>query len=257
MNNNNCLLETIKYYSDWTDAPIELFEKKGTYYIPSKKRTIIQTGYSKKIDIYILLRNELNIVSYNSEIGNNVKVLDAFFHSKVLVEELSEKLKNVFDCSLSYTKKFYLSGIHSEIDTSKAVCLRKENYNDFLEFFIKSNPECETDWLEEYYESFVKNGNCWGMYEDKHLVSATDAPEVPYRKNKIVEIGITTLEGYKKRGYAKAVVGAFIEDSIKNNITPIWSCGYDNYASVNLAKSVGFMPFADVITISLVKKDRT
>lgn len=254
MNNYYGLVETIKYYSDWTDAPRELFEKYGTYYIPSKKRTIIQTGYSKKIDIYILLRNELNIISYDPEIGNDVKVLDTLFSSKVPVEALSEKLKNVFDCSLGFTKKFYFNGIHNEIDTSNAICLRKENYNDFLEFFIKSNPECETDWLEEYYESFVKNGNCWGMYEDKHLVSVTDAPEVPYRKDKIVEIGITTLEGYKKRGYAKAVVGAFIRNSIKNNITPIWSCGYDNYASVNLAKSVGFMPFADVITISLEKK---
>ncbi len=252
MDNNNGLLETIKYYSEWTDAPIELFEKKGTYYIPSEKRTTLQKGYSKQIDIYILLKKELAIISYSPEIGNNIKVLDTLFYSKVLVEELSEKLKSVFDCSLSYTKKFYFNGINSEIVTSNAVCLRKENYNDFLEFFIKSNPECETDWLEEYYESFVKNGNCWGMYEDKHLVSVTDVPEVPYRKDKIVEIGITTLEGYKKRGYAKAVVGAFIKNSIKNNITPIWSCGHDNDASINLAKSVGFMPFADVITVSLI-----
>ncbi len=252
MNKNNCLLETIKYYSEWTDAPTELFEKKGIYYIPSEKRTTLQIGYSKKIDIYLLIRDALTIISYNPKIGSNVKNLNTLISSKVFVEELSIKLKNIFDCSLSYTKKFYFNEVNREINTSNAVCLRKENYKDFLEFFIESNPECETDWLEEYYESFVKSGNCWGMYEDKHLVSATDAPEVPYRKDKIVEIGITTLEGYKNRGYAKAVVGSFIKNSIKNNITPIWSCGNDNYASINLAKSVGFIPFADVITISLV-----
>ena len=57
----------------------------------------------------------------------------------------------------------------------------------------------------------------------------------------IVEIGIHTYdERFKKRGLAFLTSAAFIEYCINNNLETNWGCDCNNFASVSLAKKLGY-----------------
>ncbi|NLV91731.1 MAG: GNAT family N-acetyltransferase [Firmicutes bacterium] len=94
-------------------------------------------------------------------------------------------------------------------------------------------------------------GLSWGVYRDGRLASATDAPDVPFMKDVVVEMGINTLPEYPRQGLAKTVTGALIKYLLERGRVPLWSCSSDKFASQGLAASLGFVRFADVIAVTL------
>jgi predicted GNAT family acetyltransferase len=132
---------------------------------------------------------------------------------------------------------------------NRAIKLQVEDFPQFLEFFITENPGSETDWLQEYFETIVKKGYAYGCFETGKLVSAGDLPTIPFMEDIIVETGICTLEEYRNKGYAKAVISNGLAAILKDGKVPIWACSYNNAGSNALAKSVGYLHFGDVITI--------
>jgi predicted GNAT family acetyltransferase len=92
---------------------------------------------------------------------------------------------------------------------------------------------------------------CHGIIPDNRLVSATDAPDMPYMRESVQEIGITTLKEYRGKGYARAACISLINELLPRNICPLWSTGENNTASDALAKSIGFEKLADVLTINI------
>ena len=105
--------------------------------------------------------------------------------------------------------------------------------------------------MADYYYSVADRQYAYGIFRDHKLVSATDAPDIPYMSDLIVEPGINTLKGYRRRGYAKIAAGAMIEDLLDTGKIPIWSCGATNKASAALAQSLGYIKFADVLSLSI------
>ena len=66
----------------------------------------------------------------------------------------------------------------------------------------------------------------------------------------VVEPGINTLPGYRRRGYAQTVVGALLKQVLGDGKVPLWSCSASNVGSQRLAESLGYAQLADVITVS-------
>ncbi|MHB8075391.1 GNAT family N-acetyltransferase [Desulfosporosinus fructosivorans] len=60
-------------------------------------------------------------------------------------------------------------------------------------------------------------------------------------KNEL-EIGIETLEKYRRKGFALYVCSALINYCIENGLEPIWACRMENIASYQLALKLGFIP---------------
>ena len=140
------------------------------------------------------------------------------------------------------------------------MCIRdstRDDYPDFLHFHQQQYPDANAaGWLESYFTAIADKGYVYGVYAtsvsaDQHLVSATDAPDVPYLRDHVVEPGINTLPAYRRRGYAKIVVGALLKHLLKTHKVPLWSCSSTNIASQKLAESLGYVKFADVITLTL------
>ena len=62
-----------------------------------------------------------------------------------------------------------------------------------------------------------------------------------YNSGRQCEVGIETVEGYRRRGFATLTASALIEYAIANGITTIgWHCWADNEASIATARKVGF-----------------
>ena len=121
----------------------------------------------------------------------------------------------------------------------------------FQNFFKKNNPNChDYSWVEEYFLELVKKKYCHGIIVDGILASATDAPDMPYMDDCVQEIGINTLEEYRRKGYAKLACISMINELIANDICPLWSTGIENEGSNKLAKKIGFEKYCDVLTVN-------
>ncbi|MDR0403307.1 MAG: GNAT family N-acetyltransferase, partial [Treponema sp.] len=115
----------------------------------------------------------------------------------------------------------------------------------------KNNPNCEDySWVGEYFFELAKKKYCHGVIIDDMLVSATDAPDMPFMSGRVQEIGINTLEEYRRKGYAKTACVSVIKELLSKNICPLWSAGTGNIASDRLAYSIGFGKYADALAIS-------
>lgn len=86
-------------------------------------------------------------------------------------------------------------------------------------------------------ESFLAKGYGWAIMDGNQLASTCSAVFVGSGE---VEIDIHTAEAYRGRGLAFLAASAFIEDSLKRGLNPIWGCWPENLPSNRLASKLGF-----------------
>jgi len=54
------------------------------------------------------------------------------------------------------------------------------------------------------------------------------------------EVGIKTFPNFQRKGLAYVTACAYIEECLKNDFLPVWSCFSENEVSVKLAKKLGY-----------------
>jgi predicted GNAT family acetyltransferase len=54
------------------------------------------------------------------------------------------------------------------------------------------------------------------------------------------DIGVHTLEPYRKRGYSTACAALVAREVQRRGLTPVWSTSTENYASLRVAAKAGF-----------------
>ncbi|MGZ9584014.1 GNAT family N-acetyltransferase [Paenibacillus marinisediminis] len=248
MNNLNV---TKEYYSKWLDVDLSILDKKGIHLQCSEERDRQQIGYPRKFELYCLVREGTTILSYSKEIENEVRILCEVLNTGKLPICL-DAIKGIFGAKVKHNIKYFFNELPNVQDTLHTKQLQEDDYIDYLRFFMSQNPKSNPEgWLLDYYKSLVCKGFCWGVWIDGILVSVTDAPEVPFMENQIVEIGINTLKPYRNKGFGSITARAFIRYLNEINKTPLWSCAIDNSASQRLANNIGFRKFADVYTVSM------
>jgi len=199
--------------------------------------------------MYCVAFNDRIFISYSPELNKNFGINDIFTNVSDVATSIT-KMEILFTDKLKHRKAHYFTKLPNNIDTSKVVLLKKDNYNDYLQFFITHNQNASPDgWLYEYFINLVENNRCFGVYDDSILVCVTGAPDIPFMEGIITEPGIDTLVEYRGRGYAKAACVKYLEFAISQNEVPIWTCYHNNTASYKLAESLGYKWFCDLYTI--------
>jgi hypothetical protein len=103
--------------------------------------------------------------------------------------------------------------------------------------------EMEGSVIPRYFwnnaDDFCKNGLGFSLFENKKLASTAFSAFIFENK---LEIGIETLKEFKGKGFAQYTCAALIDYCLENNYEPVWSCKYENTASFQLAKKLGFEP---------------
>jgi RimJ/RimL family protein N-acetyltransferase len=88
-------------------------------------------------------------------------------------------------------------------------------------------------------DDFLRNGAGFSLYADGVLASTAYSSYVLDDK---LELGIETVEGFRRRGYAYHVCAALIDYCLAEGYEPVWSCRLENVGSYNLAQRLGFVP---------------
>jgi hypothetical protein len=202
------------------------------------------------MDVYTFIKNDLIIVSY----GNRAKEKINFPRDKINNDIDIKSLKNLFELNCNKKMNHNIKYLYKNIIENKndVIILDEGYYEIYIDFLKTNNPDCsDYSWVKEYFLELVSNKYAHGIIADKKLVSVTDAPDMPYMKEYVQEIGINTLKEYRGKGYARSVCLSCIKELLEKDICPIWSAGADNIASDKLAKSIGFEKLADILTIGL------
>jgi predicted GNAT family acetyltransferase len=82
----------------------------------------------------------------------------------------------------------------------------------------------------------------FGVFEQQRLVGA--ASSYPWGNAAIADIGVLTLPGSRRKGYAKAPVRSISRHALDHGHQPQFRCQWDNNASAALAAAAGFSFFA-------------
>ena len=245
------LTVTKQYFSEWLDINLSLFDRTGVFCVCSEKRDHILKGYGKKFPLYCLIKSNLAIISHSLSIQKQIPALTKALQSDFSITNLIRAIESAFERRPGHSRKYFFTQLPEGIDTSFVRQLTASDYSDFFRFYKAQYPKDEQDdWLEEYYMKITDKGYAFAAYQGVGIVSVADAPDVPYMADIIADPGIATLEPFRRRGYARAVLVATLKYYISLGMVPIWSCSASNAASSNLAESVGYAQFANAITLS-------
>ena len=88
-------------------------------------------------------------------------------------------------------------------------------------------------------ELFAATGQGFGAVESGQIVATAFSAFV---LDGALEISIETRPDRRGQGYATAVCVALIDYCLAHGLEPVWSCRFENTASVQLAQKLGFVP---------------
>jgi hypothetical protein len=241
---------TLAYYSQWTGLDMNNL-KSGCSFRYNPERDVIPRGYSRAMDVYIFATENLLVVSYGNKAKETIESSREKIKNVSNIASLKTLLENTFSEKVERSIKYIYTN-NTGRPTAEAVVLKNDQYELFLEFFKANNPHGkEYSWVEDYFMELTSKKYCHGILVDGKLVSATDAPDMPYMQGLVQEIGINTLQDYRGRGYARAACVSLITELLSKNICPLWSTGETNAASDALARTIGFKKLADVLTVRI------
>jgi len=250
--NTDYLTLTKQYYAAWLGVAPSFLDRKGVFPVFNSERDERQRGHSARIDLYCFVSQGTAIISYGQRLQKDIGRVESCFRQEKALEDTKASLSECLGVRPGHSYKYYFRELRQGLNTTLARQLTRNDYGDFLHFHRSLYPDGDQEsWLEEYFNAIADKGYVHGVYVDERLVSATDAPDMPYMADVIVEIGVNTLPEFRRRGHAKAVVGASLKHLVNTEKVPIWSCGAANTASQELAESVGYVKFADVIGVTL------
>ncbi len=205
----------------------------GISFVCSDSRNDEVKGFGCKYSIYILVKEDVCIVSYAPQYADFFKKL----HNSSVADILT-----AVDTSFKI-KKMQLMKFRQECvqEYGNAKILSNADYPLYEEFFRLTSPTADpTLWLREYFEEKVAKEYFTGYFMNSKLVSVCDAPDMPYMEDVIQHTGIVTLKDYRRKGYAKLTVALATHHLIENGICPQWECHAENTASIALAESIGY-----------------
>lgn len=241
---------TLAYYSLWIGQEnILLQNKKGIEFLYSEERNKTQQGYGVPFDIYIFKSPERTVISYGSNAKQYISTFADNLDENMTIDEIGNIAERIFHVKPVRNIKYVYSR-QINLNTS-AVTLTASDFHKYKEFFEKCHHVTAGDWLYDYFIAMAEKRFCCGFFLDNTLVSCTDAPDVPYMDDTVVEIGVNTLPDFYGKGFATECCKKCISNILKNNLCPIWSTSSDNLASQALTEKIGFEKVADVITLTL------
>lgn len=240
---------TEEYYSKWLGREHVMADQvERIHYIQTKERNHCQPGYTKPYDLFGLKQKGRIFISYGNRLKGRMPIIEAELRPDMTSDEIGQSLGKILNGSLAMGIKYVFQ--NTKKANGDAIVLGKDQYPDFRKFFVNDAEDAD-QWLTDYYNEMIQSHLCCGVYEDGKLVSCTDAPTIPYMSDLVQEIGINTLEEYRKKGYAADACIACINEIIKNGKCPLWSTAKSNTASQRLAERIGFVPFADYFAVTI------
>ncbi|MDO4944946.1 MAG: GNAT family N-acetyltransferase [Ruminococcus sp.] len=226
---------TNRFYSCFCCADISQ-QEKGIHFICSEERDKELKGFGCKYSIFILIKDDLCIVSYSPKYKSCFDGLRKCGVDEIISETSKRyKLKKM---------QLMIFGGETAEQYGGAKVLGGADYPLYEEFFRTAKPQADPDgWLYEYFTEKADKGYFSGYISNGRLVSVCETPDMPYMEEEIQHTGINTLQTERRKGYAKCTAALAAHNLIEKGVCPQWECEADNIASVELAKSIGYKQY--------------
>jgi hypothetical protein len=235
---------TRKYYAAWAGGTDQDFNG-GVRYICSPERDVRQSGFSRPFPLYICKTDRAVIVSHSPSLQKQVDRMKEICVSAQDFDPFPlERLETLFAGPIQRQVCFVLNRPVS-ITGKDIVTLSKSDYRLFLDFTLARGVS-EWEGMREYFEKISAAGYCIAKMAGGKVVSLSDTPDMPYLADQVQEVGINTLPGYRRRGYAREVTSACVLKILADGKCPQWTANISNFASHKLAFSLGFKYFGDL-----------
>ena len=245
------LTATRQYHALWLGIHPEGLTGTGIELQACEDRRMAQTGYSKPFTILGFVSRRRTVVSYHPDFAVSIRQAVLQYDPIDPISSLRYGLETAFGVKASVGNKYYFAGPLADVPTEEARALTLDDLGTYKAFFeLQHGTDAAGTWLGEYFEKIVRCRLCWGIHVDGDLVSATDAPDIPYLSDQIVEPGINTLAGFRGRGFATKVCAAMIGQILSDKKAPVWSCRSSNIASSRLAERLGFRMLGQMVSIT-------
>lgn len=226
---------TNQFYSHFCNVNISEL-KQGIHFVCSAERDVTLNGFGCKYTLFILVKDELCIVSYSPKHKEFIDKLRGYNTDRIIKEtntKFNMKKMKLFIFSQEIVKQY-----------GNARILKVNDYPLYEAFFRANKPNANPDgWLYEYFSEKAAKGYFVGYILNDRLLSVCEAPDMPYMENKIQHTGINTLKEERGKGYAKCTAALAAHYLIDNGICPQWECNAENIASIELAKSIGYKEY--------------
>jgi predicted GNAT family acetyltransferase len=97
-------------------------------------------------------------------------------------------------------------------------------------------------------ERSIREGIAFGAFADGRLVALARTLTPNYLDGEVEDIAIRTAEGYRRRGYAAALVALQTQAIQELGRVPMYRCNWTNEASLSMALKLGYRRYANVIS---------
>ena len=121
-----------------------------------------------------------------------------------------------------------------------------------LKFLPDLLEEVESDWGS--LEKFLSGGYGYCVIDEK-ANSLASWGVIGNIARYCVELGVNTMEEYRRKGFATYITNQMIFISSRKKLTPHWYCFQNNTASVKLAEKLGFHKIQDFLVYVIEKKE--
>ena len=247
------------YLEAWLNIPITQIEQtKGIHLSSHKKRYSFPTGGLLYMPLCAFETSNSVFISCIPEWENELRELLANTKSPDAINAIINfaKKNGLAD---EYRKFYGLETFEPLIDTSSAVLLDSDHYDQYYEFHKKVFPNsCElvdpNVWMPQEFDNMVRSKVHFCVFECDKIASATNSMCIPNAPRGLINLGIQTVEEHRRKGFATIVCAAFIKHHLQQGLLPMWQCDFDNFASQSLAEKLGFRYLGNVYFVSALTK---
>ena len=184
---------------------------------------------------------------------NTNRIRDKYEWMQVFPNEWNDTLSNLFGNALvkseNNTKETGIIELNTRVNFrfmyKKYLQLAKtqQSYVEIVRTDAKIFDNMQGSVVPKYFwdnkEDFLKNGIGFSLLYNSQLAATAYTSCLHDDK---LELGIETVEKYRKMGFAEIVCCALIDYCIENKYEPVWACRLENVGSYKLAQKLGFEP---------------
>ncbi len=210
--------------------------QSGVHFACTEERNAVLPGYGSRFSIYALARKGSLAVACAPQYAPFLERIKGKTPEAVLAA-----LESTFPIARQQLMVFHGERL-SDFGSARLLC--PADYPQFEAFFREAHPGADpTGWLQAYFDEKSGRGILAGTFLDGRLISAADAPDMPYLPDRIQHTGIATLPAYRRMGYGTWTAGLAVHHLLELGICPQWECNADNIASIALAEKIGFRKY--------------